>query len=216
MSKDQFPALAGLSRAEIERAQLPALYIAARNALQACARVDECKDLQDKYSALARYAKQAQNKELLFLAQRIALRAERRIGELLHTLPTSNKKGQGRTAAAAASGLNVNIAFRAMAIARVPEEEFEAVVESANPPGREKYAAHVRHKQPDRPNDKRRSALGALKRFVKYWEAHPPESHRGCFDKPEYNSLARDLLTKVHEHSRAFARILTEGPAEEQ
>jgi hypothetical protein len=67
-------------------------YDAARNALAECARVDEAKDIRDKALALAAYARQAQDTDMIRWATEIQRRAERKTGELSAQLP----KAQGR------------------------------------------------------------------------------------------------------------------------
>lgn len=74
------------------RATLPVKYEAAKLALSECNRIDECKDWADKASALASYAKQADDKEMEKTAMRIRARAVRRCGELLGEI----EKAQGR------------------------------------------------------------------------------------------------------------------------
>lgn len=97
--------LPALAKREMDRAKLPALYQAARKALKQVATIDECKDIADKHSAIAHYAKQIQDKSLLHHAERVYLRAMERLGELLAELPekdsveTAKKFGVGPTKA---------------------------------------------------------------------------------------------------------------------
>ncbi len=128
-------------------ATLPSNYEAARNALTECSKLDECKDWADKAMALASYARQADDESLKKLSLRIQARAIRRCGELLKEVEPSkggnpslflaNNDGNvslTRKAVAEAGGLSQGQKDRAIQVANVPEHEFEAMVESENPP----------------------------------------------------------------------------------
>lgn len=125
----------------IAGARLPVVYEAAKTALSECNRIDECKDWSDKAEALASYAKQAQDSELRKMADRIQARAHRRCGELLEEIePAANQhtaRGDAppsRSAAAREAGLSRDQKRTALRVARIPSEEFEAAVESDDPP----------------------------------------------------------------------------------
>jgi hypothetical protein len=124
---------------------LPATYEAAKRALAECQRIDECKDWADKAAALASYARQAQDRSLLDLAQRIQLRATRRYGELLKQVPRGDEAtryGQEgahqpvitRTQAAKDAGISPHQARQALRVASVPADEFEDELGSDRPP----------------------------------------------------------------------------------
>lgn len=68
------------------KARLPLRYEAARTALAACSRIDECADWANKAEALASYAKQAEDETLRKTADRIQARAIQRAGELLEQI----------------------------------------------------------------------------------------------------------------------------------
>lgn len=129
----------------IKTARLPDNYEAAKKALSECVNIDECKDWADKAAALASYAKQAQDDELERHCQRVRARAVRRQGELLsqfntaqgarNDLPTSILEGQKlRSEAARDAGISPKQSQTAVRIASIPEDDFEAQVESPKPP----------------------------------------------------------------------------------
>jgi len=98
-----------------------------------------------KAEALAIYARQATDKQLLFFARRIQARACRRCGELLReyrgqvgrrkivegALPNSP---QTRASAATQAGLSEHQRKTVLRLAAIPEADFEDAVEGPSPP----------------------------------------------------------------------------------
>ena len=127
-------------------ARLPQTYENAKAALANCAQLDECQDWADKAAALASYAKQANDDEMMKMAVRIRDRAIRRAGELLkqiepqqgarNDLATSGGRPPevNRQQAAADAGMSPHQAKQAIRVANVPAADFEKQVESKNPP----------------------------------------------------------------------------------
>lgn len=124
-------------------AQLPASYENAKTALSACVSIDECQTWADKAAALASYAKQANDDELMKMATRIRDRAIRRAGELLKQIePASGARtdiepsvgAHTRFAAGEQAGMSKHQQVQAIRVANVPADVFERQVESANPP----------------------------------------------------------------------------------
>lgn len=94
---DNLPVLA-----ETARANFPAMYEAARRAIELCNSTDEVKGWADKHAALAAYARMRDDRDLHNYALRIQLRAERRYGQLHKQLfPNRSKENlvQNRPAA---------------------------------------------------------------------------------------------------------------------
>jgi hypothetical protein len=129
-------------------AKLPASYEAAKTALTNCASIDECQTWADKAAALASYAKQSKDEELMKMATRIRDRAIRRAGELLKQIePATGKNNQyeqvkggdaptfhSRTEAAEAAGMSKHQQVQAIRVANVPQADFDRQVESDRPP----------------------------------------------------------------------------------
>jgi hypothetical protein len=136
---DPFPQLPA---ADVQTAQLPASYEAAKAALARCERIDECKDWSDRAAALASYARQARYPELEDSAKRIRARAVRRMGELLLEIePQQGARTDlggpsrlSRKAAAEQAGLSKDQAKDALRLANIPQFKFEEFVESDQPP----------------------------------------------------------------------------------
>ena len=94
--------------------------------------------------ALASYAKQAEDETLMKMATRIKARAVRRSGELLKQIePAANRHGNSsgmgdhtssRADAARDAGMSKHQQVQATRVASVPDQDFEAQVESDRPP----------------------------------------------------------------------------------
>jgi hypothetical protein len=121
-------------------------YEAARSALAECQRVDEVKDIRDKAEAMAAYARQAKDTEMIQWATEIKVRAERKCGELLiDSVKTGERARNGdnqfttRTSHDETSskkklsdlGLNASQSSRYQQLATMSEAHFEAAVATA-------------------------------------------------------------------------------------
>lgn len=113
-------------------------YEAARAALQAAHSVDEVKDLRDKAQAMAAYAKQANDTQLVEWATEIKVRAERRAGEMLADLPKHNGGNPnlshdttGSPKTLAELGISKDQSSRWQKLAAIPEDKFEQAVIAA-------------------------------------------------------------------------------------
>ena len=126
-------------------ARLPQSYESAKVALADCASIDECQSWADKAMALASYARQAQDDELMKMAVRIRDRAIRRSGELLKQIEPGQGSRDGkrgtddhtplrRKDAAGQAGMSKHQQIQAIRVANVPAEDFEHQVESEDPP----------------------------------------------------------------------------------
>lgn len=130
----------------VSDARLPEVYERAKGALTTCANVDECQDWADKFEALASYAKQAGDQSLREMADRIQARAIKRCGDLLKRIeanqggrpPKETRTAAGtsftRTQAASDAGLSKRQKDTALRVANIPDQEFEELIESDNPP----------------------------------------------------------------------------------
>jgi hypothetical protein len=144
---------------KISDAKLPATYETAKSALAECSRIDECADWANKAEALASYAKQAEDDTLRKMADRIQARAIRRCGELLRAIPRPEQGGRpakngvdaypvSRAQAGREAGLSRHQQREAMRVARIPEADFEAAVESDDPPTVTELAERGKTPQP--------------------------------------------------------------------
>jgi hypothetical protein len=121
-------------------------YDAARHALSEAHRVDEAKDIRDKALAVAAYARQAQDRQLILHATEIKLRAERRTGELLRETEESGqrqKRGGDRKSTSSRADIDSRPSLKSLGItadqssdwqklAAIPEPEFEQRLKDAS------------------------------------------------------------------------------------
>jgi len=150
---------------DVENAKLPAIYEAARSAIAECARIDECRNWANKAEALASYARQSNDHTLRRYCDRIQARAIQRCGELLRQIPDNNRGRPAnvihegaltnltRSAAAREAGLSDHQRVTALRVANVPRPEFEAAVESHNPPTVTQLAERGKQTRRPQPTD---------------------------------------------------------------
>lgn len=125
-------------------------YEAARTALQVAHSVDEVKDIRDKAQAMAAYARQAKDTQLVEWATEIKVRAERRAGEILAQLERKNgeKGAEGILSTLEKIEIPVVTAHRWQKLAAIPEDRFEqAVVAAKEVAGEVTTAAMLRASQ---------------------------------------------------------------------
>jgi hypothetical protein len=112
-----------------------ARYEAARTALAEAHRVDEVKDIRDKAEAMAAYARQAKDSELIEYATEIKVRAERRCGELLTVSVEhgGDRRSESRSKAPTLNdmGLTRDESSRYQQLAAMPDDHFETAVATA-------------------------------------------------------------------------------------
>ena len=98
-------------------------------------RVDEVKDIRDKAEALAAYARQAKDSELIQFATEIKVRAERRCGELLSKTVEhgGDRKSESRSKSPTLNemGLSKDESSRYQQLAAMPADHFETAVATA-------------------------------------------------------------------------------------
>lgn len=115
-------------------------YDEAWRALAAALRIDEVKDISNKAAAMAHYARQAKDHELIILATEIRMRAERRLGEIMDeqrkagrlAKPPNPKRRVAKKpddpATLAEQGVGKALADRARKAAAMPADQFERQV----------------------------------------------------------------------------------------
>jgi len=210
----------------IAHAKLPATYDGAKAALEKCSRIDECAEWANKAEALASYAKQAEDAELQKMAERIRARAIRRCGELLRAIkrpeqggrPTKNGGGSAPVSRAQAgrdAGLSRDQRRDAIRVARVPEADFEAAVESDDPPTvtrlleerRPKPIVDLKGRDP-REYAAATQALGLMRRFAEFTTEKAPEAiARGASGRERV--ILRKQAAAIIEWLKALLRETT-------
>jgi hypothetical protein len=170
-------------------------YEQARNALAECHKVDEVKDIRDKAEAMAAYARQAKDQELILWATEIKVRAERRAGEMLRGMAERGERatqGDGPKFDPANSsieelvsdrpktleelGVNKRESHRWQALAAMPDEHFETAVATAKESaGQVTTAFMLREAQKHKPQGKpaKGPKADAMREELKKAQAQP-------------------------------------------
>lgn len=192
----------------IADAPLPVNYKAACIAVSECQKVDECKSWADKAEALRSYARQIRDETLEKTAKRIRGRALRRAGELLEEFdgrPNNAAKKQSGGAptliskrdAAAEAGLSKDQQNDATRIARIPQDEFDTMLESDDPPSTTEMAMHrmMTRDVPEGYQDATHFA-GAIRALLKQVENVDPAIVAAAFGEHERQDI-------IHSSGRA-------------
>lgn len=188
----------------VKDAKLPKVYERAKEALERCVEIDECKEWKDKAAAIASYAKQADDEDLYKNAMRIKGRAVRRMAEIAREVEPKTgrpKKGvsqeppfpTGARAALIAAGLSEQQAKQTLRVGEIPATKFEKLIESDEPPTVTELAAMGRKPAKKviditggRNSDEFKAAVriqGRLRDLVEQIEATTPaEAARGALD----------------------------------
>lgn len=127
-----------------------AKYETARAALAAAHRVDEVKTIRDKAQAMAAYAKQARDTQMVQWATEIKVRAERRCGEMLRDSAETGQRSTGGKPSHDATvtklsdlGITRDQSSRYQKLAAMPAEHFETAVETAKATAGAVTSAHM-------------------------------------------------------------------------
>ena len=219
--------------AENARANFPAMYEAARRAVELCDSTDEVKGWADKHAALAAYARMRDDRDLHNYALRIQLRAERRYGQLHKQLfPNRSKENlvQNRSSspdhrqdgtvppvtgvqAAAQAGVTERQLKTSLRIAAVPEEDFNRQVESPNPPTKSQLAEQGRVRRVlelDPAAERFKAACAALHQFATFCDIHDPTETARTFG-PDDVEMARRCVETLDQWLDSFVTRLGVG-----
>lgn len=183
-------------------------YDAARQALAEATQFDEVKDLRDKAEAMAAYARQAKDSDLIEWATEIKVRAERRCGEMLREAAESGQRvAAGRpkkewshdtTIIPTLNDLGVtkDESSRYQRLAAMPAEKFEAAVESAKQAaGQVTTARLLREARPERPAA----------------EKEAPESTPAPTESEVLRQKVADLMGQFHEQGAVLREAIAEN-----
>lgn len=198
-------------------------YNAAKTALAAAHSIDEVRDIRDKAEAMAAYARQAKDTEMIVWVTEIKVRAERRAGEMLLELKkSSGARGQltGRdssggpivvppedaTKTLADMGITKNDSARWQKLAKVTPAQFEdAVMAAKEVAGEVTTAAIVRAVSPQKPKPELNAEQ---EEFVQDYELE--EAREAIRSLSTENDMLKDRLAigSTDEPEEAKATVL--------
>lgn len=202
---------------DARNAKLPATYISAKQALEKCERIDECKDWKIKADALMSYARQAKDDSLLDHAREIQARAWRRAGELLALTEPKRGAGSGgpgggravriidqpnRKSVAETAGLSVNERKAALRVANIPKEKFEKMV--AGKASMKQLVAEGRLQEQKPPDPSVRAYVDADMWLSDFKEIDTALAAKGARDDK------KDLLRKVNAALKWLTKLQRE------
>jgi hypothetical protein len=192
-------------------------YEAARTALAEAHRVDEVKEIRDKAEAMAAYARQAKDTQLVQYATEIKVRAERKAGELLRQAAEKRERADrgkpsemSKATTLSDMGITRDQSSRWQQVASIPDEHFEAAVEMAkNSAGEVTTAFMLREAKKSRPVGKPRKGKKAQRMLQELEEAKA----RGVSMLSTYARLTITALRAqkmIDDQERALLRELHE------
>jgi hypothetical protein len=192
-------------------------YEAARTALAEAHRVDEVKEIRDKAEAMAAYARQAKDTQLVQYATEIKVRAERKAGELLRQAAEKRERADrgkpsemSKATTLSDMGITRDQSSRWQQVASIPDEHFEAAVEMAkNSAGEVTTAFMLREAKKSRPVGKPRKGKKAQRMLQELEEAKA----RGVSMLSTYARLTITALRSqkmIDDQERALLRELHE------
>lgn len=190
-------------------------YNAARTALAEAHAVDEVKDIRDKAEAMAAYARQAKDTEMIAWVTEIKVRAERRAGQLLAEMPKNIGAAATRSHDTTALpktlddlGISKDQSSRWQKLAAVSDEKFEHAVAAAKDiAGEVTTAAMLRAAKEGQPKVEP--------------AAKPPKSRAAEFDAPaelrelnelrEANAEQGQTIKELLEENKSLAEVMESG-----
>lgn len=194
-------------------------YEAARHALAEAHRVDEVKDIRDKAVALAAYARQAHDRDMITWASEIKLRAERKVGELLRqTAETGERAGLGRPGKTSSTeevfrtlkdlGVTYNQSSDWQQLAAIPEPEFEERLRVAQ--GNPEAMTTAKILRPTatprgNPFEEETEVWAGVSEWLRTARQLPPEAH---LRRVEPCGGLKDALGRHYDNARAYMRVL--------
>lgn len=142
-----------LSKIEINSAKLPEVYNNAVTALKNCVDIDEVKDWTDKMAAIASYWRQTNDETMFNMAQKIRAQSYRRMGELLSEFDAKGKRTDieltdanvgklSQNQVAEDAGISERQQVTSVRLSRIPEPEFNDLLESEKVPTIKELAKH--------------------------------------------------------------------------
>ena len=182
MTIKSLPATINVYDINVARARLPETYKAAKMALAECQRIDECKVWSDKAQAIAAYARMAKDDQLYNMAVRIQARAIRRVGELLGEFkrpgartdqPRDGSVPRSEKEAADDADLPERQRKKAISVAKVSQDQFDAAVEGNEPMTAVQIADLNR--PPPKGFQQATHLLGGLRRFAEFCDNNQPQ-----------------------------------------
>ena len=190
-------------------------YDAARYALAEAVKIDEVKDIRDKAQAMAAYARQAKDTEMVEWATELKVRAERRAGQMLIEADVSpGPKSQLSKATTinpklADLGISRDQSANWQKLAAMPEKHFETAVETArSTAGSVTSAFMLREAKKDLPQKAADKAKGKTTPPPKSLYSNPKASPEREITEEEVAAFGDADFVQLYEDSLSEIAVL--------